>query len=225
MPPEMDNENRPALVAFDLDGTLVDTMQGFADVAADVISERRGWTWERSREGYIETCGAPFHQQMELLFPAHADNAEGAAEFERRKEVVFYEARMDPAVKDALTALRDAGLRLAVTSNNFERLVRSMIEREAAGLFDEVLGFREGFAKGKDHFEALWTRFEMTPEGCVFVGDSLSDLKKAADAGTRFVGIHGTFARERFLALDASARTVGSVAELPALLSVRSEIN
>jgi len=220
MPPETELAQDATLVAFDLDGTLVDTMQGFADVAADVISERRGWPLARSREGYLETCGAPFHQQMEMLFPGHADNAEDAAEFERRKEVVFYRAKMDPAVREALRALSAAGLRLAVTSNNFERLVRSMIEREAPEVFDQVLGFRDGFAKGKHHFEALWSHFEIKPEACVFVGDSLSDLKKAADAGTRFVGIHGTFARERFLELDASAATIGSVAELPALLGL-----
>jgi len=207
-------------VAFDLDGTLVDTMQGFADVASDVISERRGWTRERAREGYLETCGAPFHQQMEMLFPGHSGNAEDAAEFERRKEVVFYRATMDAGVRDALIRLREAGIRLAVTSNNFERLVRSMIEREAAGVFHEVLGFRPGFAKGEHHFGALWSTFGIAPEECLFVGDSLSDLKKARDAGTRFVGLHGTFARERFLELDPAVQTLGSVAELPGLLGI-----
>lgn len=211
------------LVVFDLDGTLVPTMHHFADIAADVIATRRGWERERARRGYIDTCGNPFAQQLEALFPGHADNAAAAEEFEQRKLRVFYESAMEPAVLGALRTLQEAGYRLAVSSNNFESLVHGMIRREAPGLFDPVLGFREGFAKGPDHFDALWRGTGLGPERALFVGDSLSDLDKARRAGTRFVGISGTFTRADFERREAGVTVLASVADLPAWLGVATE--
>ena len=53
---------------FDLDGTLVPTMQGFAKIAADVIHEHFQWDRSRAHEAYLQTSGIPFFQQLECLF-------------------------------------------------------------------------------------------------------------------------------------------------------------
>lgn len=211
------------LLAFDLDGTLVPTMDAFAEIAAEVIASRRGWAVEEARKGYIETCGNPFAQQLEVLFPGHEDNGAAAEEFEQRKLRVFYGARMDPAVRYALHLLRDAGYRLAVSSNNYESLVHGMIRREAPGVFEQVLGYREGFAKGPAHFDALLRGFGVRPQQCLFIGDSLSDLDKARAAEMPFVAIAGTFSRADFVRRDPAARVLTSVAELPQLLETHAQ--
>lgn len=208
----------PELVIFDLDGTLVPTMHGFADIAAAVIAERWGWSTDRARRGYLATSGAPFFQQLEMLFPGDPRNAEAAAEFERRKEGFFHGVTMAPSTRSALWRLRRRGLRLAVSSNNWERLVTSMIRREAPGLFHEVCGYREGFTKGDQHFAHLLRRFGLSSDAGLFVGDSLSDLRRAAEAGLRFVGVTGTEPSESFRALDARFPTIDAVSELPQLL-------
>ena len=55
---------------FDFDGTLVDTMGGYADLAGGLIHEAfPEITAEKGRELYIRTSGIPFIQQMELIRP------------------------------------------------------------------------------------------------------------------------------------------------------------
>ncbi len=45
--------------------------------------------------------------------------------------------------------------------------------------FDIVLGFREGFEKGKAHFDYVKDKFGLDKEDMTFVGDSLKDAEKA----------------------------------------------
>jgi phosphoglycolate phosphatase-like HAD superfamily hydrolase len=61
-----------------------------------------------------------------------------------------------------------------------------------------VLGYRPGFSKGKDHFEAVLRYFGVSPKEVLFVGDSLHDAQKAQGFGFDFIGRAGTFSRERF---------------------------
>jgi len=215
----MTNPN-PSLFVFDLDGTLVDTMHGFADIAAAVISERHGWAKEKARSGYMETCGIPFFQQLEVLFPGDSKNAVSADEFEQRKARYFYGATMRGDDREALALLKESGCRLAVSSNNFEALVKGMIRREAPDAFDVVLGYQEGFAKGPAHFAHIFSKLGVAAASTVFVGDSLSDLDKAAAAGTDFVAVTGTFGRDRFVEKDPLVKTVKAISELPALFAI-----
>jgi beta-phosphoglucomutase-like phosphatase (HAD superfamily) len=73
----------PVGILFDMDGTLVDTMQVFADVAAGVMVKHHGLDRARARAAYLATSGIPFFQQLEVIVPGHAGHAAAAAEFER----------------------------------------------------------------------------------------------------------------------------------------------
>ena len=53
----------PRVCAFDLDGTLIETTDGFADIAADVIHKNHGLTFEQGRRLHLETSGVPFFQR------------------------------------------------------------------------------------------------------------------------------------------------------------------
>ena len=64
--------------------------------------------------------------------------------------------------------------------------------------FDLVLGFGEGLAKGGPHIARAERRFEVSRERMVFIGDSLHDGEIAAGEGLPFVGVAGTFSKERF---------------------------
>ncbi len=206
------------LIIFDLDGTLVPTMHGFANIAGEVIAKHFGWSQQAARSAYLETSGAPFFHQLEILFSCDPRNGNAAKDFENQKATYFSTIHMNPRVRQALITLRNQRFSLAVSSNNFAHLVETMLEKEAPNVFHEVCGYRNGFAKGPDHFRWLQKRFSVRADQCLFVGDSLSDHSKAREAGMDFVGITGTFTRERFAAIDARVITANSVTELPALV-------
>src|SRR5690349_24162511 len=85
----------PRAVLFDLDGTLIDTMQTFADVAAGVMVEHHGMDRATARAAYLTTSGIPFFKQLEVIAPGDARNAAAAAEFEREKVIATAEVEAD----------------------------------------------------------------------------------------------------------------------------------
>jgi len=214
----MSSASEPLGIVFDLDGTLLPTMEGFARIAAQVISRRRGWEVEEARRAYIRTSGIPFFQQLEVLFPGHEDNGRAAEIFEERKRAVFDATPVPPPVKETLRELKGRGHPMAVSSGNFQSLVRRKIREELPGVFQVVCGYATGFAKGPDHFCAIRRRFGLPPHRCVFVGDSLSDGEKARAFGFHFVGVEGLVAAEEFQSVREGTVVASGVAELPNLL-------
>ena len=49
------NTLRYDVVMFDLDGTLIDTMGDFADIAADEMARAHGYDFAHARRRYLET--------------------------------------------------------------------------------------------------------------------------------------------------------------------------
>ncbi len=202
---------------FDFDGTLVDTMEGFADIAAEVIHRYHPEiSAEEARRKYLDTSGVPFFQQLEILFPGDPDNAEKASIFEETKKEGFFSASFSDDVRSTISTIRERGFVAGVSSNNFQHLVDAFVEREGL-VFDIVLGFRDGFEKGAPHFNYVMQRFSLGPDQLTFVGDSLKDAEKALNNNIRFIGLCGTFNREDFLALDEHIITLNNIKELLAL--------
>lgn len=205
---------------FDFDGTLVDSMGAFAEIAADVLRAGYGLAYDVGRQRYLETSGIPFFQQLEVLFPGGQRNSLLADEFEQRKLDGFFSEPYFDDVVGALESLRAHGITTAVSSNNFQYNVDEFVARNPAPL-DHVLGFREGFAKGRDHFRYLMEAEGVTADDIGFVGDSLKDGERALESGVAFIGRTGTFTRDRFLQHFPGLAVVDSLTELAPLICPR----
>ncbi len=199
---------------FDFDGTLVDTMMGFADIAGDVISMYHDdITFDEARKKYLDTSGNPFFQQLEIMFPGDPLNRDKAKIFEERKIEGFFKSSFDSDVRYTINQLRKEGHLAGVASNNFQELIDKFVLEENLE-FDIVLGFRHGFEKGPAHFDYVCEKFNLSKSDLTFVGDSLKDAEKARDYGVHFVGICGTFQRDDFLKFDSETVTIENLKEL-----------
>jgi phosphoglycolate phosphatase-like HAD superfamily hydrolase len=202
---------------FDFDGTLVDTMQGFADIAADVIhTHHPEISLHEARRLYLETSGNPFFKQLEMVLPGDPLNEKMSAIFEERKIEGFFKSTFSDDVRSTIESLRARGDIAGVASNNFQDLIDRFVEREGLA-FDVVLGFREGFEKGKQHFDFVIERFSLERSDLTFIGDSLKDAEKAFDNNLKFIGVCGTFNRDDFLGIRSDIVTVNSLKEILAL--------
>jgi HAD superfamily hydrolase (TIGR01549 family) len=208
---------RPEVMLFDLDGTLVDTMGAFADLAAEVMVERYGLLRRNARHLYLQTSGVPFAQQLEIIFGELAENRDAAAEFEARKAAVAGAAEMDGETRGAMESLRDAGVRLVVSSNGNQEHVEGFAAR-SGGLFELALGFGAGLAKGEPHVALVCDALGARRERMAFVGDSLRDGELAAQTGLSFIARAGTFSRRDLARRFPDAPVVDSLGELPALI-------
>jgi phosphoglycolate phosphatase-like HAD superfamily hydrolase len=208
-------------VMFDLDGTLIDTMSGFADLAAEIMAARHGLDRAVGRRRYLETSGIPFRQQLDVIHPGHAANDAASDEFEQRKRELCDVAVMTAPTIAALGALAAAGIKLILSSNSAQHFVDDFARR-ATVRFDLVLGFGAGLAKGQPHVEHTCRTFGVSTSEVVFCGDSLKDGELARDCGIAFVGRLGTFSREQFATWNAQAPVVDDIGALVALLEARA---
>lgn len=187
-------------IMFDFDGTLIDTMKGFANIAASVMEKNYGVPLNYGKRLYIETSGIPFFEQLEILFPNDKRNSTSAKEFERKKIEGFFKEKIPEETKETIRYLKKTGKYVAVSSNNFQNLVKNFIFRENGNgvKFDFILGFRKNFFKGKPHFDYVLKKTNLKNFEILFVGDSFKDAEKAFDNEINFIGKIGTFKREEF---------------------------
>ncbi len=210
-------------VMFDLDGTLIDTMGGFADLAAEVMEKRLGHVRTDARRRYMETSGIPFRQQLEVIAPGHAANQATSDEFEQRKRAVCDATSMDAITIRGLEQLRALGLKLVVSSNGAQHFVDDFARRETFK-FDLALGFdaSRGLAKGRPHVEHTCQALGLAVPELLFCGDSLKDGELADQCGIPFVGRTGTFTHADFLHRDPAGSAVDSIVELADLVRAKA---
>lgn len=182
---------------FDFDGTLVDSMSLFTGIAAEVLSETHQIKPSVARQKYLETSGLPFQEQLESLFPGDVRNAKAARLFEKEKRAKYLTKELFRQVPEILRYLRRKGIKTAVSSNNFQDLIESFLQKKGVS-FDLILGWRPNFTKGKDHFEEIRRSLKTSSDGILFIGDSLKDAEKAADHQIDFIGKAGTFSKKDF---------------------------
>jgi phosphoglycolate phosphatase-like HAD superfamily hydrolase len=187
----------PRVLLCDLDGTLIDTMPILADLAVIVLNETYGMPRSLARELYVATCGLPFCQQLESICPGDARNAGASARFEAAKPALCRSARMPADTRRALLTLQGRGVRIVVSSNNGTENVAAFAA-DSGFAFDLALGFGAGLAKGGPHITRAEAEFRAPRVEMLFVGDSLHDGEIAASERIPFVGVAGTFSRDRF---------------------------
>lgn len=207
---------RPRVMLCDLDGTLIDSMPILADLATEVMGQIYGTPPTLARELYIATCGLPFFRQLEAVFPGDPRNTEASARFEAGKPERCNRIRMSSDVVRTLDEIRSRGIAIVVSSNNGVGNVAAFAD--AAGFtFDLVLGFGDGMSKGRPHIERAEAVFGVDRAAMLFVGDSLHDGEIAEREGLDFVGVAGTFSRERFALRFPEIPVVKRFAEIPRL--------
>ena len=180
-------------VAFDLDGTLIDSR---ADLAAAVNHVLR-------RLGLAELAPATLYRYVgdgarvlieRALGPDHQDRLEAGAE----AFMAYYAAhlldatRPYPGVEEALAALAARGVACSVLTNKPEAMSRAILEglglaaRFVAVLGGDSLPVRKPDPAGLEQLRALTGTVR---ERMLLVGDSGIDVRTARAGGVAFCGV------------------------------------
>lgn len=185
----------PRAVLFDLDGTLLDTLDDIGHSANQAL--REGGFPAHPIDAYREFIGdgvAVLFQRA--LPPASADDpgivAKCVAAFAR-----IYDAGWDvasrpyPGIADLLDALSGRAIPIAVLSNKPDVFTRKCVGRFlSAWRFASVIGQREGVARKPDPAGAFETAAAMgvDPADVLYLGDTSVDMTTAVRAGMLAVG-------------------------------------
>jgi len=209
----------PKAILFDLDGTLINTMEGFADLAGELIERDFGVDFVSARRNYITTSGIPFKHQLEVMFPGDLRNYDVQKEFEERKQNVFFNTAPDDDTILALTRLKELGIKVIVSSNNYHEFVLKYFNKYNRFSFDMILGYKDGFAKGKDHILHVVKTFDISRKDMIFIGDSLHDGEVAGEFGIPFIGRIAIRTRDEFLLKFPNILCVDRIGEISDLFT------
>lgn len=207
------------VVIFDFDGTLVDSMGGFTQIAARVLSKYFGVTQTQGAALYKATSGLPFCDQVGVLFPDHPNTEAAVGAFETEKATSYLSKAPYPDAPDMLEKLRQKGLTTVISSNNFQTLVDQLVAHTKLQV-DLVLGLRDNnFGKGDPHFNYISEVYGINRDAMVFIGDSLKDAEHALECEVDFIGRLSTFTRDDFEARYPAIPLIQHLSELPKLLT------
>lgn len=231
----MESLARPPIkaVAFDLDGTLIDsapdlraainrmlTGAGRETLGLDAVKDMIGDGVQKLVERALEaTGGVPGSEGDETLtqwVSRFADEYEGhSADL----------TRPYPGVVETLAQLRKQGYQMAVCTNKPQTATINVLEAFALSVFfDSVLGgdVLDGARKPNPrHLLATLDGLGVTPAEAVMVGDHLNDLACARAAGSRVVLCAYGYSRVPAEELGADA-VIERLADLPAALKTLS---
>ena len=213
-------------VAFDLDGTLMDTLPGIADSVNGLLAEAGLKALPRGQIELFVGDGAPtlIRRSLEAAggTPDTASVPVLVAEYGRRlAEMPPGDDYVYPGVAETLSALRQAGLKIAVCTNKPE--LPAIAALAAVGIDRHVDAMVAGdtLPQRKPDAAPLLTvlsRLGVDPEQAAMVGDSANDIHTARAAGTAAVAVSYGYPRMPLDRLGADL-IIDRFADLPAALT------
>jgi phosphoglycolate phosphatase len=185
-------------IIFDLDGTLLDTLDDLAETCNEVLEYHHFPTHPTgafknfigdglqnlikkiapvgTEENIIQQCCALFREQYSRNWKRNSCPYEG--------------------INDMLSALKKHGIDLAILSNKPHEFTKLFIDEFfPGGLFPIVYGQRDGFPKKPDPTVALEIAAQLgvRPQDTLFVGDSGVDILTGKAANMMTAGVSWGF--------------------------------
>lgn len=211
-------------VAFDLDGTLLDTLDDIADTANHILRAHGFPT--HSNDSYQTFVGHGFATTITRALPQAQRDSTTVSTLSNEFEQLYAKnannkTRPYPGIADLLTELVTKNIRLAVLSNKAHAYTQQYVQDQlSTWSFDIVLGQREGVAKKPDPAGALEIAdfLKLPPQDIIYVGDSGVDMQTAVSADMYPVGVSWGFRPQDELQNQGAKAIIHQPSELLALL-------
>lgn len=174
-------------VIFDLDGTLLNTLEDLADSVNYALAQA-GMPF-RSTEEVRRFVGNGVRRLMELSIPQGENNPRFEEIFSVFREHYFVHCNDRtgpyPHIMEMLEQLKERGYKLAIVSNKYYDAVQELRKLYFADYISVAIGEKEGIRKkpAPDTVQEALHALESDKSSAVYVGDSEVDIATAANAG------------------------------------------
>lgn len=184
----------PKIIVFDLDGTLLDTLDDLADAGNEVL-KKSGFP-EHARNGYKYFVGDGMRVLIDRITPDTVFGKEldaCCALFEDTYSSCWdNKTRVYDGIAEMIVKLKNLGIKLTILSNKPHEFTKMCVENYfPENSFDLVFGQRQGVAKKPDPAGAyeIARLLGVNPEECMYVGDTAVDMQTGKSAGMFTVGV------------------------------------
>ena len=198
---------RYKLAIFDLDGTLLDTIDDLKEAVNHAMSLRDFPTFTRDEVMAMVGHGARNLMRQALPIGHKDDDMVDAAYDDFR---AYYFTHIDihtkpfAGIQDLLTKLHQEGVLLAVASNKFQEGTEYLIKEFFPEIpFVAVLGGRPNFPLKPDPeiVNEVLHKAGVDKENAVMIGDSPTDMETAANGGVKGIAVNWGYRDMRETAL------------------------
>ena len=219
------------LLIFDLDGTLINTIDDLGQACNHALSAC-GFPTHKI-EDYPRLVGNGINKLIERALPEEHRNEATVLRL-REYFVPFYDqhncdlTRPYDGIPELLQTLKTAGHTLAVASNKYQAATEKIVAHFFPNTFDVVLGEREGIPRKPDP-QIVWDIIHrLSPlasnlSPIYYVGDSLVDAETAKAANLPFVACTWGFCTKEQLQTTQPNYMVSHPSEILGCLEARGE--
>ncbi|MDB6070366.1 MAG: haloacid dehalogenase superfamily enzyme subfamily [Verrucomicrobiales bacterium] len=195
----------PSAAIFDLDGTLLDTLDDLADSANEALGSF-GYA-VHPVEAYRTFVGDGMAVLMERILPAEARGAEDVARLLTNYKAAYdrrwkSKTRLYPGIFELIATLNERGIPLAILSNKPQAYTEVVMGHFFPDhRFDLIFGQRETVRR-KPHPDGaleIADHWKLDPAEIIFIGDTSTDMDTATAAGMIPVGVLWGFRQEEEL--------------------------
>lgn len=209
-------------VIFDLDGTLLNTIEDIANSVNYVLLEC-GFYFKSTKE-VQESVGNGLRKLMERILPEGCDEDTIDRAVELFKS--HYTGGMSNSTKpydgiiEVLKDLKSRGLKVAVISNKFDSAVKELCDKYFSGLIDIALGQTDNVNEkpAPDMVYKVMNELEVTEDNCVYIGDSEVDIQTANNAGIPCLSVTWGYKDIDFLYENGASTLVYTPSEILELI-------
>ncbi len=206
------------LVIFDLDGTILDTLEDLHDSLNEIL--RRHGMEERTLG---ETRSFVGNGIRKLICRAVAEGTgEETIDIMFSEFLPYYKEHCKEktvpyrGIPELLKKLRGERYQTAVVSNKADSAVQELCTHYFPGLFDACAGEKPDIRRkpSPDAVNLLLSELSVQKEKAVYIGDSDVDVETARNAGLSFIGVDWGFRGKEFLASHGADRIAMNPEEL-----------
>lgn len=198
-----ENRGHIEVVIFDLDGTLLNTLDDLTD-AVNWALEKYGQP-KRSLEEVRSFVGNGLRNLMQQAVLGGEKNPVFNSIFEFFREYYKTHCNIKTApyegILELMKELKGRGVKMAIVSNKIDAGVKELNEIHFAEYVEVAIGEREGIDRkpSPDSVNEALRLLDVKKEHAVYVGDSDVDIKTAQNAEIRCVSVSWGFRDEAFL--------------------------
>lgn len=197
---------------FDLDGTLLDTVESIAYIANQVLAHYglpsqpvKAFNYYAGDgvDALMERCIRAAGGEMNILKEAIARYRELFA------KNPLYHVTVYDGMKETLRELKQRGIKLGVCTNKPHLAAQKVVHQFYGDMFDVIQGQVAEIPRkpAPDSALLIAERFGVKPEECMYVGDTNTDMKTGNAAGMFTIGVLWGF-RDRKELEEHNAHTI-----------------
>lgn len=190
-------------IIFDLDGTLLNTLDDIAD-SVNLMLEREGYP-PRTREDVREFIGNGAKNLIKRALPGTVTEQEVTRCLGVYKilylDNMFQRTAPYAGIDEILRELKSIGVRIGVVSNKPHDATREMCEFYFGGILDAAIGDNPERKKkpAPDNIFEILKLLDSDKVNTLYVGDSEVDMETAKNAGLECVGVTWGYRSEETL--------------------------